>query len=145
MQTSGQPYLTNDVSGVLKLVFTIILPVVLSIIGAVWKFMRGDLKADINGLGNRVGTVEAVMPRVVLLEQQKLADAQQFTDLSRSRGSMEATIAQLQEAQTDGKLEIIARINDMQIRIETRINEQSIQVAELRGEMRQRNKEERGS
>jgi hypothetical protein len=72
----NNPFFTNDVAGLIKVLVTIVVPTTSAIVASVWKFMRGDLQAadarlheavergdagirrDIDGLGARVGAVE---------------------------------------------------------------------------------------
>jgi chromosome segregation ATPase len=73
----SQPFFTNDVVGLIKILLTIVIPTAAAIVGSVWKFMRGDLhtadarlqeavqrgdaeiRRDIDGLGARVSAVES--------------------------------------------------------------------------------------
>jgi hypothetical protein len=73
---SNNPFFTNDVAGLIKVLVTVVVPTTAAIVASVWRFMRGDLQAadarlheavergdasirrDIDGLGMRVGAVE---------------------------------------------------------------------------------------
>lgn len=138
-QINAQPFFTDDLEGAIKIIVTLG-GMASAIILSVWKFMRGDIKQDLNGLGTRVSTTEATLlthgTRIQSLEQQREADAVKFTQLFVATGKLEQAVDHLQDSQNDGKLEILARLNDMQIRIESRINESNVQVAEMRGEVR---------
>lgn len=138
--TSSSPFFSNDIAGVIKVLVTIVAPTVLAIIAAVWKFMRGDLKQDINGLGNRVSADDARITahgtRIDALERSRERDDEKFRNLDIGLAKVEQAALSLQEQTTDGKLEIIAKINDMQVRVENRINESNVGMAEMRGEMR---------
>ncbi len=70
------PFFTNDVAGLIKVLVTVVIPTSAAIVASVWRFMRGDLQAadarlhdavqrgdaeirrDIDGLGMRVSAVE---------------------------------------------------------------------------------------
>jgi chromosome segregation ATPase len=73
----SQPFFTNDLVGLIKVLATIVIPTAGAILASVWKFMRGDLqmadarlqeavqrgdaeiRRDIDGLGARVSAVES--------------------------------------------------------------------------------------
>lgn len=133
------PFFTNDWPGLIKLVISLS-GFAGAIILAVWRFMRGDLKQDINGLGTRLASDEARgtahNTRLEALERQRERDDEKFRNLDIGVARVEQATKSLQEQTTDGKLEIIAKINDMQVRVENRINESNVGMAEMRGEMK---------
>lgn len=133
---SNQPFLTNDWIGVAKILGVIVLP----ILAAMWKFMRSDIKQDINGLGQRVQTVEntqlSLDARMDAVEKARLADDEKFRQLFEGMGAVKQALADIREDQTDGKLEIIASINNMQTGLRNEISQTNIGMAEMRGEMR---------
>ena len=42
---SSNPFFTNDLPGLIKVLVTVVVPTTAAIVTSVWKFMRGDLQA----------------------------------------------------------------------------------------------------
>jgi hypothetical protein len=73
----SDPFFTNDVVGLIKVLVTVVIPTTTAIVASVWKFMRGDLQAadarlqetaqradaeirrNLDGLGTRISAIES--------------------------------------------------------------------------------------
>jgi chromosome segregation ATPase len=119
---ASNPFFTNDVAGLIKILVTVVVPTSAAIVASVWKFMRGDLQAadarlheavqrgdaeirrDVDALGTRATAVET---RQTDLEGQMRG----LRDLVQAQGRELALVASAHET-IDRRLMQLREVNE---------------------------------
>ena len=129
----SQPFFTNDVVGLIKVVLTIVVPTAGAIIASVWKFMRGDLQSadsrlqeavqrgdaeirrDIDGLGARVSAVESRQTEldgsIRAMSEVVQGQARELTLLASAHETIDRRLNELRESSDGLRASLTAAIH----------------------------------